>query len=105
MAKTNLKKVLNYQPKVWGSTNENYLSTSEVPYLKKLVSFLIQKSFNKDQILEAWGLMLGMKAEQKPIKKEEKNRVYLEDALHAFFAPVDYHHTKQHYAALVELMG
>ena len=103
MAKVNMQKALNYQPKVWGSTSENYLQVNQVPYLKKLVEFLKGKSFTKDNILEAWELMLGMKAEQQPIEKD--NRVYLEQALYAFFAPVDYHTTKQHYAALLEFLG
>ena len=103
MAKINKEKVMNYQPKVWASTGERYFTTDQVPYLKKLVGFLTQKSFNKDQILEAWGLMLGMKTERKPIMKE--NRVYLEEALLAFFAPIGYNHTKQHYAALLEFLG
>ena len=102
MAKVNKEKVLRYQPKSWAQTSENYFSLSEVPYLKKLVGFLINKGFNKDQILAAWGEMLGMKAEQQPIVRE--NRLFLEQALYVFFAPVDYHNTKQHYAALLELI-
>ncbi len=98
-----VKDIIKVTPKdgQWPTPEGNYLSASQTPYLEAILKEAKEKGITKEDMLTAWSDMLYMKSNDQFAPEFE--HVALGAALHQLFFDLDYHRTKQHYAAYLEL--